>query len=235
MITTIHGFSSNRIIPVYKKYNSNTSFVSISDSDRCDELDYLATIYHGIDPDIFTFRNNKEDYLIYFGRIHPEKGTHAAVEIAHKTGSPLIIAGLIQDENYYHSMIKPFIDGDLIRYIGNVGHKERNELLGGAKALLHPIYFEEPFGLSVLEAMMCGTPVIAFARGSMPELIVNGKTGFLVTNVSGAVEAVKKLDEISAGNCRDHAVDKFSVETMVGKYIGAYETILNKQVSLLTF
>ena len=228
MITTIHGFSSPRIIPVYEKYNAFTSYVSISDADRCPGLDYLATIYHGANPDDFTFKDTKENYLLYFGRIHPEKGTHAAIEIARKSGYPLIIAGLIQDENYYHSMVKPFIDGKSIRYVGNVGHKERNYLLGCAKALLHPIYFEEPFGLSVLEAMMCGTPVIAFSRGSMPELIVTGQTGFLVKTISEAIETVKKLDKIDPKNCRDHACRKFSVERMIDQYIASYKTVLDE-------
>jgi glycosyltransferase involved in cell wall biosynthesis len=231
ILTTIHGFSSPKIFPVYKKYNATTSYVSISNSDRNKELDYLTTIYHGLDPKKFTFRKEKEDYLLYFGRIHPHKGAHAAIEIARKAGLPLKIAGLIQDEAYFNSEIKPFIDNEKVQYLGNVGPEIRNKLLGSAKALLHPIFFEEPFGLSVLEAMMCGTPVIAFKRGSMPELIVEEKTGFLPNNISEAVVAVKALDKIDPKTCRNYAVKNFSLDTMVNAYIEAYKTIIeNKSV-----
>lgn len=229
IITTIHGFSSPKIIPVYKKYNNLTSYVSISDSDRSDELDYLATIYHGLDPEKFTFRKEKEDYLLYFGRIHPHKGAHAAIEIAKRAGFRLKIAGLIQDETYFNLEIKPFIDNKNVEYLGNVGPEARNELLGGARALLHPIFFEEPFGLSVLEAMMCGTPVIAFKRGSMPELITEGISGFLPVNISEAVLATKALDKIDPKNCRAYAVKKFSLETMINNYIEAYRTVMRNK------
>lgn len=229
MLTTIHGFSSPKIIPVYKKYNNSTSYVSISDSDRSHELDYLATIYHGVDPKEFTFREEKEDYLLYFGRIHPHKGTHAAIEIARQTGFRLKIAGLIQDGAYFNSEIKPFIDNKNVEYLGNVGPQVRNELLGRAKALLHPIFFEEPFGLSVLEAMMCGTPVIAFKRGSMPELLTEGINGFLPANISEAVLAIKELDKIDPKNCRDYAVKKFSLETMVTAYVETYKDVINNR------
>lgn len=229
IITTIHGFSSPKIIPVYKKYNNSTSYVSISDSDRSDELDYLATIYHGLDPNNFTFRKEKEHYLLYFGRIHPHKGAHAAIEIAKQAGFRLKIAGLIQDEAYFNSEIKPFIDNKNVEYLGNVGPETRDELLGGARALLHPIFFEEPFGLSVLEAMMCGTPVIAFKRGSMPELITEGINGFLPINISEAVLAIKTLDKIDPKICRDYAVKKFGLETMINNYIEAYRTVIQNR------
>jgi len=230
MLTTIHGFSSSKIIPVYKKYNSSTSYISISNSDRHNELDYMATIYHGLDPNNFTFRKEKENYLLYFGRIHPDKGTHAAILIARKAGLPLKIAGLIQDEAYFNSEIKPFIDNNLVKYLGNVGPVDRDKLLGGAKALLHPIFFEEPFGLSVLEAMMCGTPVIAFNRGSMPELIKDEITGFLPDNISEAVLAIRELNKIDPKTCRALAVKKFSLETMINNYIEAYELVIENHL-----
>lgn len=227
MITTIHGFSSPRIIPVYKKYNPSTAYVSISNSDRHKDLDYLDTIYHGIDPNQFTFNSDKEDYLLYFGRIHPEKGAHSAIEIAKKSGLRLKIAGLIQDKPYFKKHIEPFIDQKNVVYLGNLGPEARNTLLGNAKALLHPISFEEPFGLSVLEAMMCGTPVIAFARGSMPELIKPGISGHLVYTISEAVEAVGKLDRIIPEKCRAHAVHHFSLEKMIESYIAAYHKVID--------
>ncbi|MDA0194955.1 MAG: glycosyltransferase family 4 protein [Bacteroidetes bacterium] len=226
VITTIHGFSSQQIVPVYKKYNLTSSYVSISNADRHQDLEYLRTIYNGIDPDNFTFREQKEDYLLYFGRIHPNKGTHAAIKIARESGYQIKIAGLIQDENYFNKEIKSYIDNDQVVYLGNAGPALRNELLGGARALLHPIYFDEPFGLSVVEAMMCGTPVIAFNRGSMPELIVDGVTGYLVNDIADAVSAVNKLDHIEHQTCREHASTNFSAERMIDEYISAYKTVL---------
>lgn len=228
ILTTIHGFSSEQIIPVYKKYNSSGSYISISNADRHSELEYLKTIYHGINSEKFTFIDTKEDYLVYFGRIHPDKGAHAAIEIAKRSGHCLKIAGLIQDENYFNEKIKPHIDNDQVVYLGNADPIMRNELLGNAKALLHPIYFNEPFGLSVVEAMMCGTPVIAFARGSMPELIDDGITGYLVNDVGEAVSAVGELKKISHYACRKHAFGKFSLERMVDDYILAYKTVLKR-------
>ncbi|HEX5169682.1 MAG TPA: glycosyltransferase family 4 protein [Cyclobacteriaceae bacterium] len=228
MITTIHGFSSSRIIPVYKKYNSSTTYISISNADRHPDLDYLRTIYHGIDPADFTFRDKKDDYLLYFGRIHPDKGAHAAIEIARQSGHQLRMAGLIQDENYFNTQIKPHIDNDRVVYLGNAAPAMRNELLGGARALLHSIFFDEPFGLSVVEAMMCGTPVIASDRGSMPELIVDGATGFLVNNIEEGASAVKKLEQINPKTCRDHACHNFSLQRMIDEYIDAYQTVLHR-------
>ncbi len=227
MITTIHGFSSEKIIPVYKKYNATSAYISISNSDRSNELDYLNTIYHGIDPADFTFVEKKENYLLYFGRIHPHKGAHLAIEIAQKSGYPLKMAGLIQDQQYFNEKIKPFIDNHTVEYLGNVGHQQRDKLLGNAMALLHPISFEEPFGLSVLESMMRGTPVIAFNRGSMPELITNGISGYLVTDVSEAVKAIQNLTTISNETCRAYTVNKFSLDTMVDAYIKAYATVID--------
>ena len=226
MITTIHGFSSPQIIPVYKKYNKTGAYISISNADRHPELDYLRTIYHGIDPKSFTYKEKKEDYLLYFGRIHPDKGAHAAIEIAQQAGYPIKIAGLIQDEDYFNKQIKPHIDNDKVVYLGNVGPDMRNELLGKAKALLHPVFFEEPFGLSIVEAMMCGTPVIAFSRGSMPEMIVDGTTGYLVNDISEAVSTVKKLNHIDNYVCREYACNHFSIERMIDNYISAYKEVL---------
>ncbi|WP_200978154.1 glycosyltransferase family 4 protein [Echinicola sp. 20G] len=226
MITTIHGFSSPKIIPVYKKYNAKTAYVSISDADRSKELDYIATVYHGIDPLIYNFQAVKEDYLLFFGRIHPEKGTHVAIEIAKRSNHRLIIAGLIQDQVYFKEKVKPFIDDDLVSYLGNLEPDRGKKLLGGSKALLHPINFEEPFGLSVIEAMMCGTPVIAFDRGSMRELIKDGKTGYLVQNVGDAVEKVGLIGNMSPEFCRAHAIEKFSINEMVENYILAYRKVL---------
>ena len=226
MITTIHGFSSQQIIPVYKKYNSNNHYVSISDSDRSAELDYTATVYNGIDSKDFTFNDSPKDYLLFFGRIHPEKGTYESIQIAKKTKRKLIISGLIQDEPYFEEKVKPFINDEDIIYVGNSGPAERDKLLGEASALLHPISFDEPFGLSVAEAMMCGTPVIAFKRGSMSELIQDKQTGYLVETVEEAVEAVNDLYSINRKYCNEWAVSNFSLEKMIEGYYNVYKKTL---------
>jgi glycosyltransferase involved in cell wall biosynthesis len=225
IITTIHGFSSPRIVPVYKKYNNTSHYVSISNSDRSAELDYLATVYNGLGVAGFEFNDTPDDYLLYFGRIHPDKGTAEAIEIAIKTKRRLLIAGIIQDADYYREKVEPFLNGQ-IQFIGEAGPDRRNQLLGKALALLHPISFAEPFGMSVAEAMLCGTPVIAFNKGSMPELINDGQTGFLVTNVDEAAEAVSNLGSIKRSDCRNWAESKFSKEKMVRDYWELYKGII---------
>ena len=227
MVTTIHGFSSSNILPVYKKYNDSSFYVSISDSDRNPELDYIATVYNGINADDFTFNNNPKKYLLFFGRIHPEKGTYESILIAKKAGIKLIISGLIQDQDYFDSRIKPYIDNKTIVYAGNSGPKERDRLLGNAHALLHPVSFDEPFGLSVAEAMFCGTPVIAINRGSMPELVREGETGYLVNNIEEAVGAVNKIPSIKRTACRQWVESKFTREKMVEGYLDVYNKILS--------
>lgn len=226
IVTTIHGFSSQKIIPVYKKYNSNNFYVSISNSDRSSELDYIATVYNGIDSKDFTFNPNPKDYLLFFGRIHPEKGTWESIQIAKKANKKLIISGLIQDEAYFEEKVKPFINDTDIVYVGNSGPKERDILLGEAAALLHPISFDEPFGLSVAEAMFCGTPVIAFSRGSMPELIDHTKTGYLVNTIDEAVESLNRIGSINRKHCREWALSNFSLEKMADGYLDVYKQII---------
>jgi glycosyltransferase involved in cell wall biosynthesis len=229
IVTTIHGFSSPKILPVYKKYNKKTFYVAISKADKCPELDYIATIHHGIDLHRFTFIHNHGKYLLFFGRIHPDKGTMECIEVARQTGMKLIIAGIIQDQGYFDLQVKPHLDDDQVIYAGSVGPKKRDELLGGAYALLHPISFNEPFGLSVVEAMACGTPVIAFNRGSMPEIIVDGVTGFLVHNLDEMGEAVIKTEQLDRLQCRKLIEKKFSVGRMVQDYISVYEKIIRQK------
>jgi glycosyltransferase involved in cell wall biosynthesis len=226
MVTTIHGFSSQKILAVYKKYNKTNNYVSISNSDRSPELDYIATVYNGINTDEFTFCPEPKEYLLFFGRIHPDKGTSESIQIAKRSGRKLIISGLIQNQEYFDSMVKPFINDDDIIYIGNSGPKERDKLLGEAYALLHPICFEEPFGLSVVESMLCGTPVIAFNKGSMPELIIDGKTGFLVNTIDEAIEVLNNIKSINRKYCREYAASKFSRQKMVEGYIEVYKKAL---------
>ena len=229
MVTTIHGFSSPKIVPVYQKYNKNNAYVSISDSDRSPLLSYVATVYNGIDTEDFTFREKEGNYLLFFGRIHPEKGTLEAIEIAKKSQHKLIISGLIQDHRYFDEKIKPLIDGQQIVYVGNSGPKRRDKLLGEAYALLHPIHFEEPFGMSIAEAMLCGTPVLAFNRGSMPELIVEGETGFLVQSVNEAVEILPQISDMDRNRVYRWAKERFSMEKMIDGYLKVYEKVLHSK------
>jgi glycosyltransferase involved in cell wall biosynthesis len=229
VVATIHGFSSTGILPVYKKYNGKAHYVSISDADRSPDLDYIRTIHHGIDIEQFDFQPIPNDYLFFFGRIHNDKGTRQAIEIARACNKKLILAGIIQDQAYYDQYVAPHMDNDTVIYIGSVGPAERNRLLGKACALLHPIQFNEPFGLSVIESMACGTPAIAFDRGSMPELIENGKSGFLANNVDEAIESVARIKEIDRAYCRRHVEQHFTVDRMINEYILVYEMILDSE------
>jgi glycosyltransferase involved in cell wall biosynthesis len=228
VVTTIHGFSSPGILPVYKKYNGKVFYVSISDADRSPDLDYIKTIHHGIDIKQFDFQPEPDDYLLFFGRIHHDKGAREAIEIARACNKKLILAGIIQDEAYYHQHIEPHLDNDSAVYVGSTGPVQRNRLLGKACALLHPINFNEPFGLAVIESMACGTPVIAFNRGSMPELIENGKNGLLVKTVDEAIGAVARIKDIDRVCCRRRVEQHFTVDRMVEEYIQVYETVLEK-------
>ena len=227
-VATIHGFSSPGILPVYKKYNNKVFYVSISDADRSPDLDYIKTIHHGIDVEQFDFQPEPEDYLLFFGRIHHDKGAREAIEIARACNKKLILAGIIQDDSYYHQYVEPHLDSNNAVYVGSVGPDQRNHLLGKAYALLHPINFNEPFGLSVIESMACGTPVIAFNKGSMPELIENGRNGFLVTTVDEAIDAVAHIKDIDRACCRSHVEQHFTVNRMVEEYVQVYETVLGK-------
>jgi glycosyltransferase involved in cell wall biosynthesis len=165
---------------------------------------------------------------LFFGRIHPEKGASEAVQLARRTGDQLILAGIVQDAEYFRTAIEPFLDDQQIRYVGSVGPADRDALLGGAKALLHLIKFDEPFGLSVVEAMATGTPVIAFRRGSMPELIDDGVNGRLVDadDLDGAAAAVDQVCGLDRQVTREHVQRHFSAERMVDEYLSLYQRIL---------
>ena len=226
LLTTIHGFSSPAILPVYQRYNARSAYVAISDTDRHPSLDYLATIHHGIDTQAFSLHPAPGGYLLFFGRIHPDKGTVEAIEVAERTGLPLVIAGIVQDERYFDDQVAPKIDGGRVRFLGPVGPEERVALLGGADALLHLISFDEPFGYSVVEAMACGTPVIAFRRGSMAELIEDGSTGFLVDAIDEAVAAVEGASSLDRNRIRRRAVARFDKGRMIDAYLDAYEAVI---------
>ncbi|HEY7626308.1 MAG TPA: glycosyltransferase family 4 protein [Ilumatobacteraceae bacterium] len=230
MVTTIHGFSSPRIRPVYERYDPTTTYVAISDSDRHPRLHYAATIHHGIDTAAFTLCPDPGQHLLFFGRIHPDKGTAEAIDVARRCGRRLIIAGIVHDDEYFRRDVEPHLDGDRVTYVGPIGSEDRAAVLGAAHALLHLIDFEEPFGYSVVEAMACGTPVIAYRRGSMPELIEHGVTGFVVDDAesaAGAVDAVAGLDRTAI---RAQAVARFDRRTMVERYVDVYRDVLRNRL-----
>jgi glycosyltransferase involved in cell wall biosynthesis len=226
VVTTIHGFSSDRIVPVYERYDGAGAYVSISDADRHPNLHYAATIHHGIDIDGFAIHSDPGEHLLFFGRIHPDKGTADAIEVARRCGRRLDIAGIVQDEEYFRNEVAPHIDGEHVRYLGPVDAAARAEVLGGAHALLHLIDFDEPFGYSVVEAMACGTPVIANSRGSMGELISHGVTGFLVDDLDSAVVAVASAGDLDRRNIAERAADRFTVATMIDKYVEVYRDVI---------
>lgn len=223
MVTTIHGFSGPAILPAYVA--STSAFVSISDADRSADLDYLATIHHGIDAGELPFVSEPDDYLVSFGRIHPDKGTAAAIEIARRAGCRLVICGLVQDADYFRAEVEPHLDGDRVVFLGVVGARERARILGHAAALLHPIDFDEPFGLSVVESMVCGTPVLAYRRGSMAEVIDEGVTGSAVATIDEALAALPEVTALNRRRVRERAIARFGVERMVDEYLRVYEIV----------
>ena len=228
VVTTIHGFSSPKIVPVYKKYDASSHYVAISDSDRSAELDYIATIHHGIDVTQFPFSDAEGEYVLFFGRIHPHKGVYEAIQVAQRAGVKLVIAGIIQDQDYFASKVEPYIDDTSVVYLGSVGPDRRAEVLGNAMALLHLITFDEPFGLSLVESMACGTPVIAFGRGSMPEIIRDGDTGYIVDDIEGAINALSAVKAIDRSACRADVEKRFTNTRMARDYVRVYQEILNE-------
>ena len=229
LLTTIHGFSSPDILPVYQKYDGWVSYVAISNADRSPALEYVGTVHHGVNLEQFTFQPRADAYLVFFGRIHPDKGAAEAIEIARRAKRRLLLAGIVQDAGYFRELVEPHLDGERVTYLGSVGPERRDSLLGGALALLHPIAFAEPFGLSVVEAMACGTPVVAYNRGSMPELIQDGVTGFLVGDVAEAVAAVGRIGSLDRRACRRHVAAHFTAERMVEDYLAIYRAVLARQ------
>jgi len=228
MLTTIHGFSDPDILRVYHDHK-DTYYVSISDSDRDKDLPYLATVYNGIDLSNLTFRDKPGDKLVWLGRIHFDKGVHLAIEVAKKCGMELIIAGIIQDQEYFDNQVKPHIDGSLIRFIGPVNPIQRDRLFEQAYAVLHLNTIPERFGLVLAESMAAGIPVIAADLGSCREVIADGQTGYLVNSVDEAVEAVGKIDCIDRRACRRRVEENFTIDKMVEGYEKVYEEVFRRE------
>jgi len=227
MLTTIHGFSTPQILAAYYACAKRSFFCSISNADRDPGLAYVGTTYNGIDPREFTFNERSGDYLVFLGRFHPEKGTHLAIEIAKRSGVRLKIAAIPQDERYFETQIQPHIDGDQIQYLGAVQREARNELLGNALGLVHMTTRPERFGLTMIEAMSCGTPVLGANMGSVPEIVVDAETGFLCDDLESAVARVPALAGLDRRACLRRVQREFTVERMVDRYLDAYDTVLS--------
>ena len=222
IVATVHGFGApdtrRRVLPIWRRYCDRVALVAISDANREADLRYAATIHHGIDLEPWPFSDPGPNApLVFFGRIHPDKGPQDAMRIAREANVPLVMGGIVHDEALFEREVRPHVDGERVSWLGNVQGTERARVLGGARALLHPIGFDEPFGLSVVEAMACGTPVIAYDRGSMPEIVHPG-TGFLVRDVPEAVAAVARLPEIDRRDCRAHVERRFTAKRMGRDY-----------------
>jgi glycosyltransferase involved in cell wall biosynthesis len=228
MLTTIHGFSDPDILRVYHDHK-DTYYVSISDSDRDPGLPYLATVYNGINLSNLTFRPEPGDKLVHYGRIHNDKGTHLAIEAAKKSGMDLIIAGIIQDQDYFDNLVKPHLNESSIQFIGPVNPVQRDALLKEAYAVIHLNTIPERFGLVMAESMAAGVPVIAMDLGSCREVIADKQTGYLVNNVDEAVEAVAKIDRIDRKKCRQRVEENFTIDKMVEGYEKVYEEIFRRE------
>ena len=228
MLTTIHGFSEPDILRGYHDHK-DTYYVSISDSDRDKDLPYLATVYNGNDLSNITFREAAGDKLVFLGRIHLDKGTHLAIEAAKKCGKDLIIAGIIQDQDYFDNMVKPHINNTSIKFIGPVNPVQRDALFKESYAVLHLHTIPERFGLVLAESIAAGVPVIAMDLGSPREILIDGQTGFLVNNVEEAAEAVGKIDKIDRRKCRRHVEENFTIDCMVSNYEKVYEEIFRRE------
>lgn len=228
MVTTTHSSGLPYFEPL-ARMAKDSNYVSVSDSQRslAPYLNYVATVYHGIDTKRIEFNPSSGDYLLFLATISKDKGVDRAIEIAKRTNHKLIIAGNIYSETYFET-IKPLIDGEQIKFLGEVDQQQKDELMKNAKAYIFPIRWSEAFGLTVVESLVSGTPVIAFRNGSLPELIDEGKTGFLVDNIDQAIEAIGKIDSISREECHRQATERFDVSIMAKNYVKVYEDLIAK-------
>ena len=231
LVATIHGLGPpavrERVLPVWRAFQDEAHYVAISEADRHPALRYAATIHHGLRLAEWPFAEPGPDApLLFFGRSHPEKGPARAVAAARAAGVPLVMAGIVQDEAHHAAHVAPAIDGRDVRWLGAVGGPARARLLGSARALLHLIDFDEPFGLAVAEAMATGTPVIATRRGAMPELIEDGVTGFLIDDPDEAPAAIAGLPEIDRRACRARVEARFTDDRMAARHEVLYRRLV---------
>lgn len=229
-LISIHSPIEDWMRPILKHYK-HLNYVSFSHSQRSQmpELNWVANIYHGVDTNIFSYNEKPEDYVLFIGRITGEKGPHEAIVAAIEAGVDIRIAGAsYETENYWHQKIAPYINGENVRYLGNVSFEDKIPLIQKAKAVLFPITCMEAFGYVMIEAMSCGTPVIAYNNGSVPEIVKDGVTGYIVNDVPGIVKAIKKIDKIDRSAVRKRAETFFSSRQMVDNYETVYRRIIKK-------
>lgn len=232
VLHTLHGPFTDENKAYYRAINSGIWFNSISDyqASCCPDLNYIATIYNSVNVDWYPFSDKKEDYLLWLGRMNREKGAEIAVEVANRLGMRLVLASKMTEPHefkHFEEKVKPIL-GPNTQIVGELTLQEKSDLLKNAKATLMPIQWPEPFGLVMIESMVCGTPCIAWRNGSVPEVIEDGVTGFIVESVDEMVEAVKKLDQIEPAACRKWVEERFSSQIMVANYIDAYRTIMGR-------
>jgi glycosyltransferase involved in cell wall biosynthesis len=232
MVHTLHGPFTEETSAFYARHGHKAKAVALSRyqaEQAPDALDVVAVIGNPIVVGDFPFRDDKDDYLLWIGRLNDDKGPQRAIVAAQAAGVPLVLAGPVQpgQEEFFEAEVKPLIDGDGVRYIGEVGD-EKGDLYAGARALLMPIRWAEPFGLVMTEAMACGTPVIAFPEGSAPDLVLDGETGFVVEDEHAMAEAIQRLDEIDPARCRSSAEERFDVAPVAEAYERAYELVAER-------
>ena len=232
-LTTLHGrLDMPDLQPLYEEF-SDEPLISISNDQRAPlpNANWVETIHHGMPADEMTPRYEEGQYLAFLGRISPEKRVDRAIEVAHQTGIPLKIAAKVDDmdREYFEEHIEPLLEHDHVDFIGEIGPDDKGDFLSHAHALLFPIDWAEPFGLVMIEAMACGTPVVAYRSGSVPEVIADGVNGFIVETIDEAVDAVGRLHDISREQCRATFEERFTVERMGRNYVSAYERLIGKQ------
>ena len=231
-LTTLHGrLDIPDLLPLYEEF-ADVPLVSISNAHRepLPNANWLSTVYHGLPDDLYHFKSKPGDYLAVLGRIAPEKGIDTAIKIAVGAGLPLRIAAKVDNKDYFEQVVKPLLNHPDVEYIGEINEAEKQELLGGAAALLFPIDWPEPFGLVMIEAMACGTPTIAYRRGSIPEVIDDGVTGFIVNSMEEAVTAIRRIPELRREECRQAFEARFTATRMAEQYVDVYENLVSRAV-----
>jgi glycosyltransferase involved in cell wall biosynthesis len=236
-VTTLHGrLDIPDLVPLYQEFQ-DMPVISISNGQRepLPWANWQATVYHGLPVDMYRFREKPGNYLAFLGRVSPEKRVDRAIEIARRVGMPLKIAAKVDpvDRDYFESVISPLLSNSPVEFVGEISDGEKDEFLGNAYALLFPIDWPEPFGLVMIEAMACGTPVIAYRGGAVPEIMEQGHTGFIVHGVEDAVEAVRDVAQLSRKRCREVFEERFTATRMAHDYVQQFERLIasNQEVS----
>ena len=232
-VTTMHGrLDIPDLIPLYEEFD-DMPLISISNAQRgpLPWVNWQTTVYHGLPEDLYNFRAQPGKYFAFVGRISPEKRVDRAIEIAKRTGIPLKIGAKVDrvDQNYFEGVVKPLLSDPLVQYVGEIGDREKDEFLGNAYALLFPIDWPEPFGLAMIEAMACGTPVIAYREGAVPEVTEEGYTGFIVEELEDAISAARRVPELSRERCREIFEQRFTAARMAKDYLRVYERLMERK------